>query len=86
MNTPAHAILNLAVLGREQRHHQAAPILAGAIVPDLPIVGFYAWQKMVVVLGASYALWQRYPSALARTPLVLVNAMYAAGWYMFYVA
>jgi len=187
MNTPAHAILNLAVLGRDERR-QAVPVLAGAVVPDLPIFGFYAWQKLVAgnpesaiwgtlyfrpewqmffdlfnsvplalvgwivarvrglpalgafslsvllhaacdlpvhhddghrhflpfshwrfesplsywdprhygmlgaglegaaVLVASAVLWQRYPNAAARTPLVVVNALYATVWYMFYVS
>ncbi len=187
MNTPAHAILNLAVLGGAGRRH-TAPVLAGAVVPDLPIFAFYAWQKLVtgrsesaiwgdlyfrpewqtffdifnsvplalavwivararglpglgafslsvllhaacdlpvhhddghrhflpishwrfesplsywdpqhygmigaglegaMVLGASCVLWQRYPSATARTPLAVVNFLYATGWYMFYAS
>ncbi len=41
VNTPGHAVLNLALLGRERWRGHASPILAGAIVPDLPILGFY---------------------------------------------
>lgn len=45
MNTPAHAALNLLVLGRRGRPQLAWPILAGSIVPDLPIVVLYAFEK-----------------------------------------
>ena len=50
MNTPAHAILNLVLLGRRERRHRVGPILAGAVLPDLPIFGFYLWQRLAMGL------------------------------------
>ncbi len=49
MNTPAHAIINLALLGRgaEPRRRFSTWILAGAVLPDVPIFGFYLWQRLI---------------------------------------
>jgi uncharacterized membrane protein len=56
VNTPAHLILNLAVLGTGGRRRFAGSILAGALLPDLPIFVFYAWQR--IAAGASEgAIW-----------------------------
>jgi hypothetical protein len=56
MNTPAHAIVNLALLGRRTRPDETAPIVAGAVLPDLSIVAFYGWARLV--RGASEAtIW-----------------------------
>jgi len=46
VNTPAHAIVNLWLLGRRDKPRLALPILLGGILPDLPIVLFYAWEKV----------------------------------------
>ncbi|WP_110984508.1 hypothetical protein [Acaryochloris thomasi] len=44
MNTPSHAILNLALLLPEP---QALPIITlGAILPDVPMFVLYAWAKI----------------------------------------
>jgi hypothetical protein len=47
MNTPAHAVLNLAVLGRKDRPETAAPIVAGAVLPDVPIFLFYGYERWI---------------------------------------
>lgn len=47
MNTPAHAVVNLALLGRGDHPETALPIVVGSILPDVPIVVFYAWAKLV---------------------------------------
>ncbi len=58
MNTPAHAALNLLVLGRTER--DALPVAIGAIAPDLPMLVFYAWERLVRGVPES-AIWsQRY--------------------------
>lgn len=51
MNTPAHVILNAMVLARGRWERCWLPITAGALVPDLPMVGFYFYQR--VLLGRS---------------------------------
>jgi hypothetical protein len=47
MNTPAHLILNAAVLGRGRWQDRVAPISLGAVLPDLPMLGFYLYQRLV---------------------------------------
>jgi len=41
VNTPGHAILNLALLCRGPRRDLAPAVLVGAVLPDLPILIFY---------------------------------------------
>ena len=45
MTTPAHAALSLILLGRSERN--ALPVALGAVAPDLPMLAFYAWERMV---------------------------------------
>lgn len=47
MNTPAHVIANLLVLGRRQGRAEIAAVAAGGLLPDLPIISFYGWEKLV---------------------------------------
>lgn len=66
MNTPSHAIANLALLGSFPPETRGA-ILAGAILPDLPIFGFYIWAKWI----------ERLPEREIWT-----QAYYQPGWQM----
>ena len=45
MTTPGHAALNLLVLGRSERN--ALPVALGAVAPDVPMLVFYAWERLV---------------------------------------
>ncbi len=45
MTTPAHAALSLIVLGRSERN--ALPVALGAVAPDLPMLVFYFWERLV---------------------------------------
>ena len=47
MDTPAHAVLNLVLLGREGAPARTMPVFAGAVLPDLPIVGFYVYERAI---------------------------------------
>ena len=55
MNTPAHAIVNLLLLScqpahkptTKPTHKRSAIIIAGALLPDLIIIIFYAWQLLL---------------------------------------
>ena len=47
MNTPAHATLNLLLLGRKNRPETAVPIVIGAALPDVPMFIFYAYEKLI---------------------------------------
>jgi hypothetical protein len=40
VNTPAHALFNMLVLGRKGEARFLVPIAVGAVVPDLPMVVF----------------------------------------------
>jgi hypothetical protein len=57
VNTPGHAVVNLALLGRKDRPALTPAILAGAILPDLAIVAFYLWQRLVEHLSER-TIWQ----------------------------
>lgn len=45
MTTPAHAALSLIVLGRSERN--ALPVALGAVAPDVPMLVFYFWERLV---------------------------------------
>jgi len=47
MNTPAHAMINLMLLGRKERPRGQGAVVLGAILPDIPMVGFYFVQKVM---------------------------------------
>ena len=87
MNTPGHAVLNLAVLGRHERPGCSGFIVAGAIVPDLPIVGFYLWERFVRA-ASEHAIWtslyfderwQRVFDAVHSIPLAAAGAVVGVG-------
>jgi hypothetical protein len=56
MNTPSHAILNLALLTQSSHLSHPFPILMGAVLPDLPIFVLYGWAKLIQRLPES-AIW-----------------------------
>jgi hypothetical protein len=47
VNTPAHAVVSLVLLGTGRDRVHAAPVLAGALTPDLPMFLFYLWERLV---------------------------------------
>lgn len=61
MNTPAHAVLNLAMLEHGQRRGLAAWVLAGAIGPDLPNALFLAYHRVVLGMGTQAIYAEVYP-------------------------
>ncbi len=46
MNTPTHALLNLALLGRGGGRARTGPVLFGALLPDLPMLGFWLVESL----------------------------------------
>jgi hypothetical protein len=46
MNTPAHAVFNLALLGQKKQPQWNPLIIWGALIPDLSMFGFYLWMKL----------------------------------------
>jgi hypothetical protein len=69
MNTPAHVVVNLTILGRKDHPETAMPIVAGAILPDLPMFLFYLNAK---VLGGM------------PERLIWSQAYHEAGWQVFF--
>ncbi len=56
MNTPTHAVVNLALLARGRGRPHARAILLGAIAPDLLMVVFWLWSRFGEGLGER-AIW-----------------------------
>ena len=46
MNTPAHAIANLLLFRKSIRETHAVAIVAGALLPDAPMLLFYLWARL----------------------------------------
>ncbi len=85
MNTPAHAVVNLLILGRKYHPGTAAPIVIGSILPDLPMIYFYVYQKAlrgapepVIWRGLYYdERWQAFFDVFNSIPIVLVGLVIA---------
>lgn len=82
MNTPAHAIINLLVLSRNPDHARTTAILGGALLPDLVIIGFYAWQLAIgtpenQIWSIEYyrPLWQGWIDSFNSIPLILLGML-----------
>jgi len=46
VNTPAHALVNLAVLAGGKRPADARWVLLGAVLPDAPMLVFFMWESL----------------------------------------
>ncbi|RMH17821.1 MAG: hypothetical protein D6696_14700 [Acidobacteria bacterium] len=84
MNTPAHAVVNLLLLSRRRRPEELAPITAGAVLPDLAMVVFYACQKAAgtaerVIWSERYfaPAWQSFFDLWNSLPLIAVGLLVA---------
>ena len=69
MNTPAHGVINLIILGRKERPEITVPILVGSVLPDAPMVCFYLYVKLLLGM----------PEAL-----IWSQAYYEASWQAFF--
>lgn len=80
MNTPAHALLNLALLSRRPASHaHSGAIIVGAVIPDIAIILFYAWHLLLgtgetQIWSVEYyrPLWQAGFDAFNSIPLMLI--------------
>jgi hypothetical protein len=80
LNTPTHAILNLALLSRKARPQWNPLIIWGALIPDLTMFVFYGWMKATRVLEAQIWQveyfkpgWQTFFDGFHSIPLALVG-------------
>ena len=91
MNTPAHIVAGLAILGAGRGRQYGRWILLGTLLPDLPMFGFYLWQRLVlstpeyVIWGSVYFEpgWQTFFDAFNSIPIALLGlaiAGYARSW------
>ncbi|MPY86826.1 MAG: hypothetical protein GEU99_02795 [Luteitalea sp.] len=83
MNTPAHGIFNLLVLSRRGEANGVVPVAVGAVLPDLPMVVFYAWERLRAVpegtiwsIDYYHAGWQAVFDSFHSLPLL------ALGWFV----
>ena len=79
MNTPAHVIISMAVLSREDDHRRTATVVAGALLPDLVIIGFYLWHLILgtpeeQIWSVEYykPVWQGYIDLFNSIPLLII--------------
>ena len=83
MNTPAHVAINLFMLGQKPAgtacHPRAAAIVAGAVLPDLAMIGFYAWHLArgtaeAQIWSVEYyrPAWQAWFDSFNSIPIVLL--------------
>lgn len=80
MNTPAHLIINLAVLASGKGRGAERSIALGAVIPDLPMFGFFAWETFVratpqrVIWEDRYfdPAWQLFFDAFNSIPIAVV--------------
>ncbi|MFQ5598590.1 MAG: hypothetical protein ACE5GK_11125 [Nitrospiria bacterium] len=86
MNTPAHAVLNLLILGRKNRPKRCLPIVVGALAPDMPMFFFYFYEKIILheredaIWSERYfdADWQGFFNLFNSLPLMLLGMLIAA--------
>lgn len=58
MNTPAHVIFSLALLGRNNAWHYALAITLGALLPDIAMMVFYASHRIAGTIES--AIWSHH--------------------------
>ena len=83
MNTPAHLIVNLFVLGRKESPRYQSAMLAGAVLPDVPMFFFYFVEKVVrgvpeyLIWSHDYYLasWQNFIDCFNSIPLIIVGLL-----------
>lgn len=86
MNTPSHAIINLAILGRNQHSEWNLLIVAGGILPDIPIFLFYFWAKYIARLPPATIWSESYFEPGVQNIIALFHSIPLAviGWLIAY--
>ena len=81
MNTPAHAVVGLVILSRKgDGHRRTAAIVVGAVIPDLAIIVFYAWHRLLgtdeeQIWSVEYfkPAWQAFIDSFNSIPLIALG-------------
>ncbi|MDJ0733807.1 MAG: hypothetical protein QNJ47_06915 [Nostocaceae cyanobacterium] len=93
MNTPSHAILNLAILTAQQHPTATLPIVVGALLPDMPMFVMYFWAKFICRQPEQkiwsniyyHPFWQNITHGFHSIPLALIGILithYLGYWYL----
>ena len=84
MNTPTHLLLSSALLSNSRYRDYWPWIIVGALLPDLPMFGFYAYYKLLgtsesLIWGELYFLpsWQNFFDLFNSIPIAAVIAVAA---------
>ena len=84
MHTPTHMLLSSAVFSRGRYRDYWPWIILGALLPDLPMFGFYAYYKLLgtpesLIWGELYFLagWQNFFDIFNSIPLAAALALAA---------
>lgn len=86
MNTPAHVVLNLFLLGQKpagaSSHRRSAAIVVGAVLPDLTMIGFYAWhlakgtaESQIWSVEYYRPFWQAWFDSFNSIPIIAVGML-----------
>lgn len=83
MNTPAHVVLNLLILGGKKQSENNLTIVLGAILPDLPMFLFYFWEKFIrgteekLIWSVHYfdPNWQAFFDIFNSLPLIIIGGV-----------
>jgi hypothetical protein len=75
MNTPSHAILNLAILGKATHPEANLLIVLGGILPDIPIFLFYGWAKLIAKMPEHLIWSQGYYSPMMQTIVAISHSI-----------
>jgi len=99
MNTPAHLVLNALVLGRGRWRPHWLAITVGALLPDLPMFGFYFYERVVManpeqlIWSQLYFKphWQNLFDFFHSLPIIAVGAIIAwrfrmEAWLVFFLS
>ncbi|MDQ6997953.1 MAG: hypothetical protein Q9M17_04495 [Mariprofundus sp.] len=98
MNTPAHAIINLLLMGKKHRGKHALAIIAGALIADAPMLVFYLWEKYQglaerLIWSDLYhqPAWQMWFNAFHSFPLLALACFVAwrarlSAWSIFFAS
>ncbi|NJK73894.1 MAG: hypothetical protein HC849_23180 [Oscillatoriales cyanobacterium RU_3_3] len=86
MNTPSHAIINLAILGKAQHPELNLLIVTGGILPDIPIFLFYFWAKYIARLPEATIWSKAYYDPAVQNIVALFHSipLGAIGWLIAY--
>ncbi|MEQ9672433.1 hypothetical protein [Coleofasciculus sp. G2-EDA-02] len=87
MNTPAHIMINMLCLGRQDTANILTPVVVGAFLPDAPMFIFYFVEKVIkgtpegIIWREAYYKenWQNFIDIFNSIPLIIFGLVFT-GW------